>query len=55
MPIHLADHLAQGRHIPGILAFRRNAKVGEILEDLLLIADTATEDEFQDQIVYVPL
>jgi hypothetical protein len=29
--------------------------VGEILEDLLLIADTATEDEFQDQIVYVPL
>lgn len=55
MPAHLVNHLGQGRHIPGILAFRRNAKVGKIIEDLLLIADTAIEDEFQDQIVYVPL
>jgi predicted nuclease of predicted toxin-antitoxin system len=55
MPVHLADHLSQGRHIPGILAFRRNAKVGDIIEDLILIADTATKEEFQDQIVYVPL
>jgi hypothetical protein len=36
MPVHLADHLAIGRHIPGIFVFRRNAAMGLILDSLVV-------------------
>ncbi|OCR00271.1 hypothetical protein BCD67_25025 [Oscillatoriales cyanobacterium USR001] len=55
MPVHLAEHLAENRHIPGILALRPNSNIGLIIEDLIAIAGAAFEDEYQDQIVYVPL
>jgi hypothetical protein len=38
MPVHLADHLAQGRHIPGIFQLNPNMSVGETLEELVLAA-----------------
>jgi predicted nuclease of predicted toxin-antitoxin system len=53
MPMHLADHLAQGNHIPGILVFRRCSAVKAILDDLILIAEASSKDEFQDQLVYI--
>jgi hypothetical protein len=55
MPQHLAEHLAAGRHVPGLLVLRRRAVMGEVLADLLLIAGTATEADLLDQIHYVPL
>ncbi|UBF29032.1 DUF5615 family PIN-like protein [Kovacikia minuta CCNUW1] len=55
MPVHLAHHLAEGRHIPGILVFRPKADIGRVIEDLILIAVAALEDEYQDRIVYIPL
>jgi len=55
MPTHLADHLAAGRHVPGILVLRFRAEFGRVIDDLLLIAAAAQRDEFQDQIVFVPL
>jgi hypothetical protein len=54
MPIHLADHLAQGNHIPGILVFRRRSTIRAILDDLILIAEVGHEGEFQDQLVHIP-
>lgn len=55
MPLHLADHLAVGRHVPGILVLRYQADVGQLIEDLILIAQAADEYEYQDRISYVPL
>lgn len=55
MPVHLRDHLMQGRHIPGILVMNDDLTIGEVLDELLLIAGASTEDEYQDQIVYLPL
>jgi hypothetical protein len=55
MPVHLAEHLAAGRHVPGILLFDRSERMGAILDDLLLIADASPEDEFRDRIIYLPL
>jgi hypothetical protein len=54
MPRHLADHLAAGRHIPGILAVRRGASYGEVIEILLLAVEASWEDEFHDRIEYIP-
>ena len=55
MPIHLIDHLAQDRHIPGIFILNTKMTIGEILEELILIAESAFEDEYCDRIVNLPV
>ncbi len=55
IPVHLRTHVAQGRHVPGIVQLPRRMNIGIILEDLLLIWNAGQPDEFRDQIVYLPL
>jgi hypothetical protein len=55
MPIHLAEHLAQNRHIPGIFVLRRKATIGQIINDLIFIAQVNDSEEFQDCITHIPL
>ena len=55
MPEHLTDHLALGRHIPGIIQLPRRMNIRAILDDLWLIWAAARPDEFRDQIVHLPL
>ncbi len=55
MPIHLVEHLNSNRHIPGIFVLRPKATIGEILDDLILIAEIDELDEFCDRIIHIPL
>jgi len=55
MPIHLREHLAQERHIPGIFVLRPRSTIGQILDDLILIAIAGEEGEYQDRITHIPL
>lgn len=55
MPRHLADHLALGRHIPGILVINPALTMGELLDELVLIAGASDENEYHDLILYLPL
>jgi hypothetical protein len=55
MPVHLADHIAEGRHVPGILILGSKLSIGQNLDELILIAEASFEDEYQDQIVHLPL
>ncbi|MEB3211107.1 MAG: DUF5615 family PIN-like protein [Leptolyngbyaceae bacterium] len=55
MPVHLSDHIAQGRHVPGIFILNVKLSVGENLSELLLIADASFEDEYRDRINFLPL
>ena len=55
MPRHLRDHLATGHHVPGIFSLRPRARMGRVIEDLLLIWQASRSTEYQDQIVYIPL
>lgn len=55
MPVHLADHIAQGRHVPGIFILNSNLSIGDNLEELILIAECPFEDEYQDKIEFLPL
>lgn len=54
MPRHLADHLATGRHIPGILTVNLNEAVATLAEWLKDIAELSLPDEYRDRIEYVP-
>lgn len=55
MPVHLADHLALNRHIPGIFILSPKLSMGENIERLMLIAEGSFEDEYQDIILFLPL
>ena len=55
MPQHLDDHLTAGHHVPGIFTINLNVSIGLIIEQIILIAGASHEDEFLDQIIYVPL
>ena len=37
MPVHLADHLSGGRHVPAIFVIRPKATFGEVTAELALI------------------
>ena len=54
MPEHLRNHLEAGGQIPGILAIRRRAEIGAVIEALLLIVEAALPGEFQNRIQYIP-
>lgn len=55
MPVHLSEHVAQGRHVPGILILNAKLSVGENLEELILFADGSFDDKYQDRIDFLPL
>jgi hypothetical protein len=55
MPIHLAEHLAQNHNIPGIFVLRKKFTIGEIINDLILIAQVAEVKDYQNRITHIPL
>jgi hypothetical protein len=55
MPGHLADHLARGRHVPGIFLVPRTIPVVVLAEQLALIAFASFPGEFRDRITHLPL
>jgi hypothetical protein len=55
MPIHLSDHLARERHVPGIFILNPSLSIGKTLEDLIMVAEASFEDEYQDRIEYLPI
>ncbi|MBE9011279.1 DUF5615 family PIN-like protein [Pseudanabaenaceae cyanobacterium LEGE 13415] len=55
MPVHLKDHLSEGHHIPGIFILSRTLTIKQNLDELILIAEASFEDEYQDQIIHLPL
>ena len=55
MPVHLAEHIEQKHHIPGIFILNPKLSVGENLEQLILIAEGSFDNEYQDRIEFLPL
>jgi hypothetical protein len=55
MPVHLSDHMAEGGHIPGIFVLNPDLSIEQNIEELILITDGSFDDEYQDQIIHLPL
>lgn len=55
MPVHLADHLQNNRHVPGIFILNPNLSIGENIDELILASEASFANEYQDQIDYLPL
>jgi hypothetical protein len=54
MLTHLQDHLAAGRHSPGILIPRTGQPMGALIECLILIAFAGQATEFANRVTYIP-
>lgn len=55
MPVHLAEHVNDGHHVPGIFLLNPNMSIGDTIEELLLLAQTTLLKEYQDVIQYLPV
>ena len=55
MPKHLTDHLAAGRHSPGVVYPRPGHRVAAVVSDLALIAHAGVAADFADRGRYIPL
>jgi len=55
MPVHLANHLAAGHHVPGILLLDDRLSLGQITEELALIWGASEAEEYGDKLTYVPV
>ncbi len=54
MPDHLASHLRNGHHSPGVFMIRPAIHLPDLVEFLLLAAQVSEPDEWVDRIAYVP-
>lgn len=55
MPVHLQEHLAQERHVPGIFILNPDMTMGETVAELALIWGASKTDEYLDLLNYLPL
>jgi len=55
MPVHLHDHLAEGRHIPGIFILNPKMGIHQTVEELVFIWELAEPHEYFDQIRFMPI
>lgn len=55
MPVHLVDHINTGHHVPGIFILNPDLGIGETIEELILVSEASFEEEYQDQIVNLPI
>lgn len=54
MPLHLADHLATGRHSPGVFMLRPHSTLPQILSFLQDAAYASEPAEWQDRVQVIP-
>ncbi len=55
MPVHLAEHLKQYDYCCGIFVLRKKFTIGEIINNLVLIAQTSDAERYRNFISYIPL
>ncbi|MFQ5668393.1 MAG: DUF5615 family PIN-like protein [Candidatus Binatia bacterium] len=55
MPVHVSEHFAVGRHIPGLFWIRPGVGIGDIIEELHLIWSASMANEYQDRLLFSPL
>jgi Domain of unknown function (DUF5615) len=54
MPAYLTDLLHVGGHLPGMFLIRRGSRIRDLVTWLVLAAQSDDEDQWRDQVVYIP-
>jgi hypothetical protein len=51
---HFLDHLASGRHSPGVFVVRPFRSYSEVVDFLVLAAYASEPDEWRDRVEFIP-
>jgi hypothetical protein len=54
MKTHLADHLSNGHHSPGVFLIRKGSTIPEVVSFLVAAAHASETADWQDQWAYIP-
>ncbi|MGH2514746.1 MAG: DUF5615 family PIN-like protein [Ktedonobacterales bacterium] len=54
MPGHLAEFLASGQHIAGVLLLHQTLPIAQAIEILLLVWEASEPDDWRDKLTYLP-
>jgi len=49
------ERIEAGEPMPGVFEVRRGVSIGQVIDDLLLIAECSEEGEWEGQVRYLPL
>ncbi|MEL7037527.1 MAG: DUF5615 family PIN-like protein [Cyanobacteria bacterium J06592_8] len=49
------ERVAENLRMPSVIEVSTDAKIGDVIEDILLIVDCSLEDELEGKIYYLPL
>jgi hypothetical protein len=49
------DRVSAGLPMPGVIEARQDVPIGLVIDDLLLIVDASRENEWEGQVLYLPL
>ncbi len=55
MSKHAFDRVEQGLAMPGVIEVSQDVPIGEAIEDLILIAECSLENEWHNQVIYLPI
>jgi len=55
MSKHAFDRVEKGLAMPGVIEVSQDVPIGEAIEDLVLIAECSLENEWHNQVLYLPL
>ncbi|MBS3968142.1 MAG: DUF5615 family PIN-like protein [Truepera sp.] len=55
MPDYAYARVKAGLPMPGVFIWQRKASIGEVLESLLLLTAASQEEEWDQQVIYIPL
>ena len=55
MSKHAFDRVNQRLMMPGVIEVSQDVPIGEAIEELVLIAECSLENEWQNQVIYLPL
>ena len=55
MPRYAYDRVRSSRPMAGVIAVPPHLPIGQVIDDLMLLAEYSLDGEWQDQILYLPL
>ncbi len=55
MSKHAFDRVEKELLMPGVIEISQDVPIGEAIEDLILIAECSLENEWRNQVVYLPI
>jgi hypothetical protein len=55
IPRYALERVRDGQHLPGVFEVPADAPMGRVIDDILLLAECSFEDEWVNQVLYLPL